>query len=113
MTKHDADANDNINDCVTLHDADVNDNINDCTVLIERVEPSSFAAGSDRLPVHLSSSSSGACPGDTQTTTKSSNVRVVEPEQVERQLSQEKEAETLEFESWPIFEKKKKQRSGE
>ena len=25
VTKHDADANDNINDCVTLYDADVND----------------------------------------------------------------------------------------
>ena len=33
VTKHDADANDNINDCVTLHDADVNDNINDCVAL--------------------------------------------------------------------------------
>ena len=31
--KHDADANDSINDCVTLHDADVNDNINDCVAL--------------------------------------------------------------------------------
>ena len=33
VTKHDADANDDINDCVTLHDADVNDNINDCVAL--------------------------------------------------------------------------------
>ena len=33
MTKHDADANDNINDCVTKHDADANDNINDCVTL--------------------------------------------------------------------------------
>ena len=33
VTQHDADANDNINDCVTLHDADVNDNINDCVAL--------------------------------------------------------------------------------
>ena len=33
VTKHDADANDNINDCVTLHDADVNDNINVCVAL--------------------------------------------------------------------------------
>ena len=33
VTKHDADANDNINDCVALHDADVNDNINDCVAL--------------------------------------------------------------------------------
>ena len=33
VTKHDANAKDNINDCVTLHDADVNDNINDCVAL--------------------------------------------------------------------------------
>ena len=33
VTMHDADANDNINDCVTLHDADVNDNISDCVAL--------------------------------------------------------------------------------
>ena len=33
VTKHDADANDNINDCVTLHDADANDNIHDCVAL--------------------------------------------------------------------------------
>ena len=33
VTKHDADANDNSNDCVTLHDADVNDHIHDCVEL--------------------------------------------------------------------------------
>ena len=33
MTKHDADANDNIDDCVVLHDTDTNDNIHDCVAL--------------------------------------------------------------------------------
>ena len=33
VAKHNAEANDNINDCVTLHDADVNDNIYDCVAL--------------------------------------------------------------------------------
>ena len=33
VTKHEATANDNINDCVKLHDADVNDNIHDCVAL--------------------------------------------------------------------------------
>ena len=33
VTKHDANANDNIHACVTLHDADVNDNIYDCVAL--------------------------------------------------------------------------------
>ena len=33
VTKHDADANDNILDCVVLHDADANDNIHDCVAL--------------------------------------------------------------------------------
>ena len=33
VTKHDADANDNIYDCVVLHDADTNDNIHDCVAL--------------------------------------------------------------------------------
>ena len=30
VTKHNANANDNIHACVTLHDTDVNDNIYDC-----------------------------------------------------------------------------------
>ena len=33
VTKHDADANDSIYDCVVLHDADTNDNIHDCVAL--------------------------------------------------------------------------------
>ena len=33
MTKHNANANDNIHACVTLHDTDVNDNIYDCVAL--------------------------------------------------------------------------------
>ena len=33
VTKHDADANDNIHACVTVHDADVNDNIYNCVAL--------------------------------------------------------------------------------
>ena len=33
VTKHNADANDNINDCVVLHDTDTNDNIYDCVAL--------------------------------------------------------------------------------
>ena len=33
VTKHDADANDNIYDCVVLHDANANDNIHDCVAL--------------------------------------------------------------------------------
>ena len=53
------------------------------TTLVERVETSSFVAASERLPVHLSSSTITACPGETRTTTKSSNVLVQEPEQVE------------------------------
>ena len=45
-----------------------------------------------------------ACPGDTRTPTKSSNVPVEDSEQVERpQLPREEEAETLECESWPHF----------
>ena len=30
VTKHNANANDNIHACVTLHDTDVNDNLYDC-----------------------------------------------------------------------------------
>ena len=33
VTKHNANANDNIHACVTLHDTDVNDNIYDCVAL--------------------------------------------------------------------------------
>ena len=42
----------------------------DDTTLIDMVEPSSFVAVGDRLPVHLKSSYSTACPGDTRTNTK-------------------------------------------
>ena len=52
------------------------------TTLIERVEPSSFAAAGDRLHVHLSNSKITACFGDTRTATQSSNVLAEEPEQM-------------------------------
>ena len=42
------------------------------TTLMERVGPSSSGAEGDRLPVHLNSSYSAACLGDTEATTKSS-----------------------------------------
>ena len=48
------------------------------TILHEKVEPSSLAAASDRLPVHLNSSNSTACPGDTQDCHQSSSVLVEE-----------------------------------
>ena len=54
------------------------------TTLIERVEPSSFVAESHRLPVHLNSSCSTACPENTQTTERGSNCPLEEPEQMER-----------------------------
>ena len=57
----------------------------DDTTLIERVEPSSFVAAADRLLVHLNSSYSTACAGDTWTSTQSFNVPVEEPQQVEGQ----------------------------
>ena len=41
----------------------------DDTKMIQRVEPSSFITAGDRLLVHLNSSDSTACPGDTQATT--------------------------------------------
>ena len=51
------------------------------STLIEGLEPSSFVAAGDRLPVHLNSAFSPAHPGDPQTL----------------------EAEELEFEAWPGF----------
>ena len=42
----------------------------DDTISIERVEPSSFVAASDRLLVHLNSSHSIAGPGDTPNSRK-------------------------------------------
>ena len=47
------------------------------------MELSSFVAAGDLLIVHLNSSFSTVCPGDTRTSTTSSNVLVEEPEQVE------------------------------
>ena len=67
----------------------------DVTILMEGVEPSSFAAAGDRLLVHLNSSCSTVCLGDPLTTPESSNVFVEEPEQ----LMEEK----AEFEAWPTF----------
>ena len=76
----------------------------DDTTLIERVEPNSFVAADDRLPVDLSSSKKNARPGDTQTSTQNSGVLLQDPEQVERDTtSQKKEAEKLEFEAWLDF----------
>ena len=54
----------------------------DVTILMEGVEPSSFAAAGDRLLVHLNSSCSVVCLGDPLTTPESSNVLVEEPEQL-------------------------------
>ena len=51
----------------------------DGTTFIEVVEPSSFVAVGDRLLVHLNSSHSVACFGDTQTYTNSSCVPLEEP----------------------------------
>ena len=62
----------------------------DDTTLIERMEPSSFVAAGDRLLVLLNSSRSTACPGDTRTTPKGSNVLVEEPEQVESGTTSQK-----------------------
>ena len=67
------------------------------------MEPSSFAAVGDRLPVHLNSAAHVLeIPGQPQ---KSSNVAAEEPDQVERDTTSQKkeEAETLEFEAWPDF----------
>ena len=61
-------------------------NIDD-TPLIERVKPSSFVAAGDRLLVHPSSPKITACPGDTRTAKKSTNVPVDEPEQVRRETA--------------------------
>ena len=59
-----------------------------------------MAAG-DRLLVHLNSSYSTACPGDTQANPYSFNVPVEEPEpSVRDATSQKQEAETLEFEAY-------------
>ena len=60
------------------------------------------SGGGDRLPVHLNSSYSTACPGDTLVTEKTSNVPVEEPETVERHnFPEEKEADKLELQTWP------------
>ena len=50
------------------------------TTCTDGVEPSSFAAADDGLPVLLNSSFSTAYPGDHQETRKSSDVPVEEPE---------------------------------
>ena len=70
------------------------------TTLIERLEPSSFVAEGHRLPVHLNSSCSTACPEDTGTTERGSIFPVEEPEQVERDttLHEQKKAVKLEIE---------------
>ena len=70
------------------------------TTMIERVEPTSFAAAGDRLLVHLSA----ACPGDPQATPESCAVLVEEPERlVQDSTSQKKDAEKLEFEASTNF----------
>ena len=51
----------------------------------EVVEPSTFVAAGDRLLVHLNSSYNTACRGDTRAATKSFEVLVEEPQQVERE----------------------------
>ena len=65
------------------------------TTLIAIVEPSSFRAAGDCLPVHFCGSKIVCCPESIQTSTQNSNVHVEKPEQVERetQLSRNKETE--------------------
>ena len=70
------------------------------TISIGRREPSSFVAAGDRLLVHLHSSYSTACPGDTPTTLKSSNVPVEESERWGKIPLTGK----LEFKTWPNWE---------
>ena len=48
----------------------------DDTTSLERVETSPFVAAGDRMPTHLNSSFSTACPGDPQAKPQSSNVPV-------------------------------------
>ena len=50
------------------------------TTLIEKGGAEFVCSTGDRLPVHLNSSDSTACPGDTQTATTSEHVLVEEPE---------------------------------
>ena len=69
----------------------------DDTTLIEVVEPSSFAAAGDRLPVHPSSSRSTGQPQ--QVPMFFCGARTVERDTA----YQEKEAEQLEFEARPDF----------
>ena len=73
----------------------------DVTTPTGGVEPSSFAAAGDRLPVHLNSSFSTACPGNPQDTPESSNDPLEDFARMERDTTAEKkEAERLEFETW-------------
>ena len=49
VTKHDADGNDNIYDCVVMHDADTNDNIHDCVALHDAYTTDHFLLTSTRV----------------------------------------------------------------
>ena len=64
-------------------------------------ERGSFVAAGDRLPVHLNSSYSTACPGND----KHISFPVEAPEQVGRDTTskKKKKAEKLELEAWPDF----------
>ena len=71
----------------------------DDTTLIQRVEPSSFGAAGDRLPVHLSSLKIAACLGDARTSTQSSYILLEVPEQMERDTASKRPGLTQEIES--------------
>ena len=77
----------------------------DVIPFVEEVELSSFADAGGRLPVHLNSFFSTACPEDPQATPKSLNVPVQEPERsVNDSASKKEEHETLDFDTLPNFD---------